>query len=830
MTLGASLLFLPSAHAQQTPPTRFDFAYYIYVDPLFGDNAAATANNPAVGSPVPPLGVHTEVGSPQPIGGVLQHAPFPFRTLTGPQGAIAYANLFLTPLYQVTPIPGYTATIRYVVIQCLPGLYGPRLQGQPDIDPNSGIPFNGEAWPAVIPAGLSIQGTSALDTIFDAREQVATILEVRQSGDNHFIDGVTIRNARGTGDEQPGAGAGIWIWSPTGMSARIRITNCFITNNLVGIGIDAREGGQPMRPRIINNTIAWNGIGLWAGNSATGGVSNHAPAVFNNIFDSGSPPGNIAGISGFEGLSNQDKQVVSRGATALNPPDGIDFNAWEVGFVNLGVGAGTNWPITLPNNTSAPNGPAVDLAPITRGSSGRGALYINDIFRLSGAGGAGVDHSPHDFRLAPLVTDDPNVQPSPINPLVGQGIDGTVGPAFLALVMANGASIPSPPGLPLAAEEVPLHGWDWDGEGFGNPRIQARAGFDNNPNGSIDIGADEMGALIMAGYVNGTRIFTDAAPSGPGVTDHSAVYFFDLPALGAQNRPETNMYQGMFFDWYDHVQNAPDAAVMLPPTNMTELTGIFPFVGPTVRWLDIGNVPQPNPAYQFIMRNRVCDFSPHLQPDLHPFWGPLMFVQPPTPPVPGDIYASNPWYNHGTLPPPWGYTLATRDNPALFHNLGGTFSNRWSYSGPLYGVTFVTEAHLNPPGTFFQGPRITIAPTAVFGPYTPCTGTSPTTYTVGPWGFGDAAAGCPDRIPLTAPGTNAWGMRFNCERIVNGGTASNLQTFLGLVTAIDAADPEEARLRGRSMTTRPRQPTEQELRNVLRDAMEFAASRRGSGR
>lgn len=47
---------------------------------------------------------------------------------------------------------------RQVVIHCLPGLYGPvdELNGLPRVDPVSGIPFNGETWPARIPSYLSI--------------------------------------------------------------------------------------------------------------------------------------------------------------------------------------------------------------------------------------------------------------------------------------------------------------------------------------------------------------------------------------------------------------------------------------------------------------------------------------------------------------------------------------------------------------------------------------------------------------------------------------------------------------------------------------------------
>ena len=124
----------------QTPPTRTEFVFHVYVDPLFGDNVEATARNP-VATVTPgrlrPLDLHQDPGElpadPHPIAGVLQHAPFAFKTLTGASGAIAYARQFLpvnvTPhafwTNQVTfdpPVGTLTFAIRHVVIHCLPGL------------------------------------------------------------------------------------------------------------------------------------------------------------------------------------------------------------------------------------------------------------------------------------------------------------------------------------------------------------------------------------------------------------------------------------------------------------------------------------------------------------------------------------------------------------------------------------------------------------------------------------------------------------------------------------------------------------------------------------
>src|SRR5690606_33324125 len=117
----------------------------------------------------------------------------------------------------------------------------------------------------------------------------------------------------------PGAGAGIWIHSRGGEqhpSCTVRITNCVITDNIVGIALDSFVDGLigvPQRPRIVNNTVAWNRVGLWAGEAGAlpAQPSNHSPVIINNIFDSGTPPAaTIVGLDGFQGLDANDLQVV----------------------------------------------------------------------------------------------------------------------------------------------------------------------------------------------------------------------------------------------------------------------------------------------------------------------------------------------------------------------------------------------------------------------------------------------------------------------------------------------------------------------------------------
>jgi hypothetical protein len=191
--LGAPSLTVASAYAPPQGPTpRTQFVFHVYVDPIFGDNEQAFALNP--GNPLdlsnPPVdpglaafpGFLSTVTRPVPLDrrsdfntlnspenstnpnfaltGFLQHAPYSFRTLTGQFGAMEYVyrvfddpNL-IGPAPWPRPHPSNTRVVKYVVVHCLPGLYGPRNPllsvGTPDVDPISGLPWNGEVFPVLI--------------------------------------------------------------------------------------------------------------------------------------------------------------------------------------------------------------------------------------------------------------------------------------------------------------------------------------------------------------------------------------------------------------------------------------------------------------------------------------------------------------------------------------------------------------------------------------------------------------------------------------------------------------------------------------------------------
>lgn len=854
--------------------------FHVYVDPLFGDDGLAMAWNPngtMLPTPPLPLSLHphfdNDPSSPtwlqRPITGHLQHAPYPFRTLSGQNGALAYIASRIEPGFLAChQVPGSCnlPSISHVVVHCLPGLYGPRLS-QP-IDARSGLPFNGEQLPIVLAnPRVSLQGTSALDTIFDARGTVTAILVIAgtlasTSGtdQDQFVDGIAFRNA--AAGTVSGSGAGIWIRGATGdcfaLAAAPTITNCFFSGNAVGLAIDSAAFVGPNcvqfanhRAIVFNNTFAWNSLGVWQGNlGAAVNPSLLAPrSVFaNNLFALASPAGFPTALSCFEGVSSVQREVVLRGTSSLRDPLtslGMDFNAFPDGrsspnqtpaCFNLGASIGS-FLTAIP--TSTPEVLArVDLLPFTPlpGSSFRSTLFVADALRNAPNG----VRSDHDLRLSPNVG-VPGVsgQPDPnlTNPCVNMGIDA--GLSSLLDIRFNNTTLlcsgqlglpsyaiqPSPacPGTvgPGDVEEAPISAWDFDAEGFGNDRIVDPSGFPASPDGhgSIDIGADELDQLILAGFVDGTRLFTGAVipNAGAGLQDHTRVFFFGRIGT-TMPRPLCNTSLGRLFPWYQHVQDGPG---LVPPDrspwplpggalgNFTDAAFFdvpFPVPPPLpcLRHYQIDPSSSSDPKRRPIPRNLECDFSPHLTADFHPLWGILTdFVDAV---VPGDGYACNPWFDSANLGAPfvrlWNGQAPNSlcDNQFLYHNLGSVNGgHRTVLTIPnlslLPATTFVVSGHLNPPLTFLPfalGQSWLIATFGVFpyGPFGTCTGP---TLSFGAFGFNDQPGGCPDVIP-EFPGEGNLGRRFNLEPNVAAGTRRNLQTYLQIFpTELPLGPSQESR-------------------------------------
>ena len=798
--------FAPACAAQ----TRTNHIFHAYVDPIYGDNALASAQNPGAIGQLLPLSQHGDPGNPplipRPIQGRLTHAPYSFLTLTGPSGALAWINTaFPGGLPWQMTSGGVDYVVEKVVFHCLPGLCGPRLSGQPIVAPRFGLPWNGEVFPAVIPHGVSIRGTSALDVVFDGRRQPVNVFEavalrnqLRHEFD--FIDRVTIRGAVGYDHNdvvvpQNNVGAGVCIRGP-GRSF-LTVSNCFITGNTVGIAFDAESG--PLEPaafghhaRVINNTIAWNTIGAWNGNTLwLPSVGIGDSQFLNNIFDTKSPPlpGYEPGVSAFEGVRQAQMFVQERRVPSSLPiPILQNMNAWPIGRGNLGV-ALVNWVATAPSGAS-PNTSIWDLSGFLDANNPTprtAILYVNDALRAATAS----DYSPHDFRLSPVAWTATFTQMQ--NPMVNRGIDNLNLPLGSDLVMGTGQPIPGPLGASTGGDWIDppatVHCWDWDADGYGNPRIAARAGFAGGQFTDIDLGADEMGELIMAGYIDRTRIYSHQVVNAPLIPDHTTVYFLDLPSTTAYARPVFNYFVGgleviggtpiVYYPWWSHAQTPMNA---VPGTNYTAGNA----APQSSRNLLVAT--QGRPAF---MRSLMCDVSPHLALDWHPLWADLWdlwsiqrFV---------DVYACHPWYDGQTV---GGTYQGKVDNPFLFYNppSTGTISvNDWGLSYHKVDVGIAS-----PPGSYPTGGGSYLlagVPTAVFGPWGPCQSGSPTsTYRVDPslnplgiLGIGDSLAGCPDVMPWF-PGLGSLGIRMNCQR--QSGPISNLQTFLVVTT--NTVEPEMA--------------------------------------
>lgn len=846
----------------QGPPS--EFVFHVYADPVFGDDDLAFRLNPgnpndldpdltqpvpnsgASGSRALPLDQRSDFGpavDPTSIAGFLQHAPFSFRTLSGNKGAIEYVQrVFSTAATATTPaitqLPWTHPSgrvVTHVVIHCLPGLYGPRnpllAAGTEEIDPVTGLPWNGEILPIRLghreqfdacPAydRISIQGTSALDTIFDARGNDPSmpaayrprlVLQVlgRRSGcgpvggTDHgqaFLDGITIRGARSWSSTPPASrtpeGSGICL-SGNQAPIGIRITNCIITQNTVGIVLDA-EAEQPPQgsytagahtPLIVNNTIVGNDMGIWAGNLTVPAnppslpyANTHAPAIVNNIIDpdtSGGLP--LVPVSCFEGIFPGSVVV----ATAGGQPAGLDFNAWNPSAANQGLlPNGTNWvgaelgmPVPVPTLPA----PRVDTRAFFH-------LYVRDLLRNQ----TGTDVSPHDLRISPFVSTTLGVPPGNHNPLVTSPLIAT-GINVAPVAMAIGTVIPvEGPGLPPGVDRVAITGWDYDCEGMGNPRIQSRWPVIDPPPpfGVIDIGADQCGDLIIAGYLDSTRMFQAFHPV-TGSPLNSLVFFVNMPAASAPAgfpRPWSNWLLGGL-PWYGNVQTGRLSTPCLPPVSgnppLTYFTcGYSDASGVTDRWImSMDMVP--------FMRNLACDFSPHLLRDVHPAWTALCdtLLQSSGPP---DPYAANPWYSSWW--PPATYPRYP-DNPSLFfnddpslqvHAQGQPAGQRNIYEAFGGTRTAVASAHLNPPGTATPASGILrwiTGGASQFGPISPCSGSS---YTCGNWCLNDQPNGCPDPVP--ALGLD-YALRINCEIpsvLMQVGRNSNLQTFLVLPNSFTA--------------------------------------------
>ena len=802
--------------AQSDPPSPNVF--HVYVDPLYGDDGLASQWNPVGNSsttqPNRPVAfsLHPQNWSNQNPTGFwkkhqnsrIQHAPYPFKTLNA---AMRYIRAEFVNNNRVNYFKDPTTgqyRIKRVLVHCLPGIYAPLLPNEvaPVIDPKSGLPYNGEknaqggaGFPIQMIDGVSIQGTSALDTIFDARGDegnYAHVFEFNSNGttvptfEDSFIDGITIRNARSSSGTPFPAGTAIAI---TGISKiYCRVSNCILAANHVGIVITCDTLATTTlkhSPILVNLTLAGNMIGIWSGPNTTAGQAfgYSIPRILNCVIDRRdlrTNPLTQLTSSAFEGLHPDDFTVQSVNANPVN----LDFNAYDqsrhTGLKPPGWNLTSPWPRGFTPPARPTYNPRVDLTPYVKKDAthdpGNTVLWVNDALRrFDQATTIDTSRSPHDYRLSPTSYDASNAGPSP-NPLVNKGyhMDSGFSPG---IQFKNGAPvIKAPPGLSSGAEYLArIDAWDWDCEGFGNPRVETRSAFGAPPAGStaIDLGADECGEIGIAGYIDGTRIFSRFVPGRsqgwPG-GDNTQMFFFDLYTQGNSfDRPVYNTWtqgaiehQGLPWSgsWWNYLQSVPVVPnpYMDNSSNPSRSSDFIQGNGNVIGSWRYAMANQGNSILEGFMRNLECDFSPHLLPDIHPAWGTMHW----NPPTPGwsfqDAFAANPWYHSNDA----GQLPDLNDNPFVYFDLT---------------EYFVVDATLNPPGTDVSDPAVgrylaQYLPTQTFGPF----GYSGAPlYSVGTLGLGDVAPG-----PDLAPDSFWYGVRYCLQRDLppDPGPTTNLQTFL----------------------------------------------------
>ena len=763
MSVLLALLCLAQARAQNPQRT-----FHLYVDPIHGDDARAAGKDPGasgnLGQNPHPSASGVGVSRPlqnHPAGtgtipGVLQHAPYAFRTV---RAAIAWFQGFPSgPSNQPLPWTNNQTNppqdLAFAVVHCLPGLYGPRHWTTPanaeDFDPASGLPWNGEQFPIDVPPRVSIQGSSALDTIFDARGYVSVSqgwgqnifrFQASSAGSEasqyrfSFVDSVALRGCRTHAAPLSGAAivigrdpalGTVWPVSP-------RITNCFIYGNYVGIGIamGAQHEGLEHQPQIVNNTIAWNEIGIFSGSNAGTGAAE--PIVHNNVIDRMIPatatlPAYFGGLgtagltSCFEGLVGADLvATLASGACG----SGTNFNAYDPAGANTGV---MTWGSlgALPRVSTGVTAPVVSLLPITgTWASGtrttRGALFVRDVLRA-----AGKTAAPHDFRLAPTVGFAAGGFAQ--NPLVNSGLSLANG----SLLFLN-QKLPFPTnalfGLPQVIASPPgiqndglatFHAFDWDCEGFGNPREARRTlgpvaifpePFGVAPCASrIDLGADEVGELIITGYLDSTRIFSRPhaaiAPNTANLATHDHFFFLNAAVAGVSYiAPQFNLrHDAAPFVPPNTVGTRPEWYAQLGPHHNPFLVASAdpspPFAFTSGQYLaSLGTwvtraalVWDPLTAYPRFMRSRVADLGVHLLDDINATllmpnrdvdYAEYDFQHPTVPLAGRDIFQVNPWFDKGDA---WA--------------LPDINDNRWLYVQDL-PTSSLRHGTINPPLTIF---------------------------------------------------------------------------------------------------------------------------------
>jgi hypothetical protein len=382
--------------------------------------------------------------------------------------------------------PGFTD----MVIMLKPGIYSSVAEG------------GGEVYPLQMTKNTSLQGASAVNTIIknvDESGSVTMLFRASEIGefDRVFVDGVNIHFGR--------IGVLIINDGANRFASRPTFSNCFVTDfSDFGVQIISSPNGSPLdevacphpalagesnfivhRPKFLNCTFRINRHSVYNGTSATQFAHPDDPPIlgvsqpgFLNVLSADSKIGGMP-KDDFVGIDAADLDVVGVGTTC------IFDRANPIGLFNP----------TGPFGCTSPAFAPVPLFTAESVVQSAGApLFLEDTvgnpipFTFGG-----------DLRLNPQLFSLTSQSP----------IDAGHLPAGNTVSWSNGTTAT----LSLSRwNMVYYRALDDDCEGFCNPRVN---------DGAIDVGADEVGDLITAGYRTRTTAFNNGDTIyrwvGPGV-------------------------------------------------------------------------------------------------------------------------------------------------------------------------------------------------------------------------------------------------------------------------------------------------------------------------
>lgn len=298
-------------------------------------------------------------------------------------------------------------------VQLLAGRYGSGNN-------NAFAPGSGEVWPVLVPPNISIVGVNALNTCLDVNLHggSSSTVELPHPRTNTSGGRRVALIFEGAGHDQStvarmtivGADVGILVRGTA--PANPVFSNLCITQSEVGVMIYS-EGGTGSgihRPRIVNCTLADNGVGVAAMNSSgtLAAPARSRPAIVNSIFWN---DWDLEGISCSSVASSAFSPVLSNTSTVLaqpaeSPAPTFNPRSWTgsdlfLGLLTWPASAGppqpTDWRLTYVTQSGA-NNPAraagTGLFPILLDNATLIDIILPGFTVGSGATGAGGPGSP----------------------------------------------------------------------------------------------------------------------------------------------------------------------------------------------------------------------------------------------------------------------------------------------------------------------------------------------------------------------------------------------------------------------------------------------------